>query len=454
MKRMPWTTFLVLILVASMILTGCGAPEPTATPEEVEAPAPEPTATAAPPEPTEEPMAEPVEIEFWTSWAPEGAQGAVLESMLAEFNASQDGVVVTHVYMGTKRDEKIAAGLAANDPPDVAWIARAGENYYEEDLLVSMDRIYEVIDREDFIPGLVEGQAYLGKETAIPFENSNLAVYYNKDMFDEAGVEYPPAEVGAWTWTDFVETAKLFSDPDQGQFGFAPNWAAALLHAMIWEGGSQMLSKDMKTSLICSDPETRAITAKSLQRFHDWVWESKMTTNDAGDMGFASEDMALAISGPWDMPRFLESNPDLNVGVASFPADEDAGLAISYWYQKALVLFKTDEEHEEAALKFVQWFYSPEIHARWCADAGYLPVTQSAMETQIWQDYVAANPYVQVFLDQAPLMRLRPVGLPRGDFNTLIDTARLDEGTPDEAIDAFCQTHQDQLDEFWSQPHR
>ena len=154
------------------------------------------------------------------------------------------------------------------------------------------------------------------------------------------------------------------------------------------------------------------------------------------------------------MPRYLESNPDLNIGVASFPADEDTAEAISYWYQKALVLFKTDEEHEEAALKFVGWFYQPEIHARWCADAGYLPITQSAMETQVWQDYVAENPYVQVFLDQASFMRIRPVGLPRGDFNTMIDTARLNEGTPDEAIDAFCQTHQDQLDEFWAMPHR
>jgi ABC-type glycerol-3-phosphate transport system substrate-binding protein len=452
MRRIQWLNPLVLILVAAVVLIGCQAPAPTATPEPTKAPAP--TATPKPAEPTKAPKAEPVQIEFWTDWAPEGAQGVVLQALLDDFNASQDEVFVTNVFMGGKRKEKITAGVAAGAPPDVAWDASAGENYYEEDLLVPMSRVYEVIDRDDFIPGLVAGQAYLGKEIAIPFENSNLAVYYNKDMLDEKGVEYPPAEVGAWTWSDFVEMAKLFSDPDQGQFGFHPNWSGAMLHSMIWEGGSTMLSSDMKSNLLCSDPKTRDIAIKSLQRLHDFAWESKITANDVGDMGFGSGDMAFAISGPWDMPRYKESSPDLNIGVASFPADEETGLAISYWYQKALLVFRTDEEHEEATLKFLKWFYSPEIHARWCAGAGYLPITKSAVEHDIWQNYVAEQSYVQVFLDQAPLMKRRPVGLPRADWATMIDAARLGEATPAEAVDAYCETAQELLDEFWAQPHR
>jgi ABC-type glycerol-3-phosphate transport system substrate-binding protein len=379
----------------------------------------------------------------------------VLQGLLDEFNASQDEVFVTHSYMGSKRNEKIAAALAAGDPPDVAWIGGAGENYYEEDLLVPMDRIYgEVLDRDDFIPGLIEENRYLGKDISLPYENSNLAVYYNKDMLDEKGVEYPPAEVGAWTWTDFVEMAKLFSDPDQGKYGYDPRWSGSMLHSMIWEGGSEMLSDDLKTNLLCSDAKTRDITIKSLQRLHDFVWEHKITANDLGDVGFGSGDMAFAVTGPWDMPRYKESNPDLNIGVASFPADEDTGLSVSYWYQKALAVFRTNEEQEEATLKFIKWFYSPEIHARWCAEAGYLPITQSAMEHEVWQDYVAEHPYVQVFLDQAPLMKRRPMGLPRGDWGTMTDAVRLQEATPEEAVDAYCQTAQELLDEFWAQPHR
>jgi multiple sugar transport system substrate-binding protein len=455
MRRIQWLIPLVLILLAAMILSGCGSPVPTAVPEQVEAPTPAPTDAPQAVQPTQAPMVEPVEIEFWNDWAPEGAQGLVLQALLDEFNASQDQVLVTSVYVGGQQSEKVAAALASGAPPDVCWISGAGGNYYEEDMLLPMDRVYsEALDRNDFIPGLIETNQYLGKDISIPFENSNLAVYYNKDMLDEKGAEYPPAEVGAWTWSDFVDMAKLFSDPEQGKFGYDPRWAGAMLYSMIWEGGSQMLSPDLKTNLICSDAATRDITIKGLQRLHDFVWVSKITANDVGDMGFGSGDMAFSITGPWDMPRYLESSPDLNIGVAPFPADEDTSAAISYWYQKALAVFKTDAEHEDATLKFLKWFYSPEIQARWCAEAGYLPITQSAAEHKIWKAYAAEHPYVQVFMDQAATMRRRPMDMPQGDFGTMIDSVRLDEATPEEAVDTYCQTAQQILDEFWSQPHR
>lgn len=428
MMKMNRLVSLALIMLVAIIPIGCQAP-----------------ATET----------EPVEIEFWTDWAPEGVQGTVLQTLLDEFNASQDGIVVTNVFMGGQRDERIAAALASEDPPDVAWISSSGGSYYEEGLLLPMDQVYgQAVDRDDIVDGLIDEAAYLGVDTVIPFENSNLAVLYNKDMLDEKGVEYPPAEVGAWTWSDFVEMAQLFSDPDAGEFGYDPSWSTAMLHIMIWEGGSEVFSEDLKTNLVCSDPDTRAITIKSLERFHDFVWESRITTNDVGDMGFGSQDMAFTITGPWAMPRFAETSPDLNIGVASMPADEDTGLSISYWYMKNLAVFRTDEERQNATLEFLEWFYSPEIQARWCAEAGYLPITKSAMEHEIWQDFAAENPYVEVFLDQGPLMKRRPDGLPRGEIGTMMDAARFAEAAPEEAVDTYCETAQQVLDEFWAHPDR
>jgi len=446
MKRTKWLRVLVLIVLVAMILAGCKAP-PTATPKPV-APTKAPEATATP---QPKPKPEPVQMEFWTSWAPDGAAGVVLQKLLDEFNASQDEVFVTHIYMGKKRNEKIAAALAAGDPPDVAWISGNGNQYYEEDLLVPINRVYEVVDRSDFMPGLVENQAWLGEEISIPFENSNLAVYYNKDMLNEKGVEYPPAEVGGWTWTDFVEMAKLFSDADEGKFGYDPSWSNAILRIMIWEGGSKIISDDWRTNLICSDAETRALASKALKRMYGFVWESKITANDVGDMGFASGDMVFGITGPWAMPRYLASNPDLNIGIASIPADEDTGVAVSRSYQKALVVFRTNAEQEEATLKFIKWLYTAEIQARWCAEAGYLPATKSAMEHEIWKKYAAEHPYVQVFLDQGPVTKRSPYSIPQAEMGTLVDAVRLGEATPEEALEAYCETAQEVLDEFWAQ---
>jgi len=434
-RRDRWLSLCILFILVGALLAGClpaGAPAQTQQASEA--------------------ADGPVEIEFWTSWAPDGAQGQVLQQLLDEYNALQDGAVVSHVFMGEQRNEKIAAALASNEPPDIAWIAGAGENYYDAGQLLSMDRVLngEVLDPADFIPGMLENQQYLGQDISIPFENSNLAVYYNTQMLDEQGASAPPAAIDSWTWSDFTALAKQFSDAENGQYGWDPRFGTAMALVMHWSAGGQHFSDDLKTNLICADADQRATMTKVLERLGHMVLDEQITTPDVGDQGFASGDMPLEITGPWALPRYAETNPDLEIGIAALPADEETGQAISYWYQKALALFKTDEAHEQAALDFIKWFYSPEIHARWSVEASYLPITLSASEHPIWQEAVENDPRLQVFMDQAETMKRRPMGVPPGDLGLMVDTVILGEGTPEEAIDVYCQDAQLLLDDFWS----
>lgn len=398
----------------------------------------------------------PVQIEFWTSWAPEGIQGQVLQTLLDEYNEANPDVVVEHIFMGQQRNEKIAAALASGEPPDIAWLANAGEEYYESDLLISMDRVYngEVLDRADLIPTLVQNQQYLGEDISIPFENSNLAVYYNKGMLDEAGVDYPPAEVNSWTWSDFIALAQQFSDPEAGEYAWDASFNLALIMVMHWSAGGDLFSEDLRTNLVCSDPDQQAIMHDVLTRMQSMVLEDRITTPDLGDQGFGTGDMLFEITGPWALPRYADTNPDMEIGIAAMPADEETGQAISYWYQKALALFKTDAAREAATLDFISWFYSPDIHARWSAEAAYLPITLSATEHPIWQEAVEADPRLEVFMEQAETMQRRPFGLPPGSVATMADTVILNEGTPQEAIDAYCQDAQLLVDEFWARRDR
>lgn len=398
----------------------------------------------------------PVQIEFWTSWAPDGAQGQVLQTLLNEYNAANPNVTVEHIFMGEQRNEKIAAALAANEPPDIAWLSNAGEEYFEADLLIPIERVYnsDVLNRDDLIPSLLENQQYLGQDISIPFENSNLAVYYNKGMLDERGIDYPPAEVNSWTWSDFSELAQQFSDPDAGEFAWDADFGLATVMVMYWSAGGQFFSDDLRTNLICTDQEHQAIMHKVLERMENMVVNERITTPDLGDQGFGSGNMLLEITGPWALPRYAETNPNLDIGIAALPADEETGIAISYWYQKALALFKTDPAREAATLDFIKWFYSPEIHARWSAEAGYLPITLSAQEHPIWQAAVAEDERLQVFMDQSETMQRRPFGLPPGDVGTMSDTVILGQGTPQQAIDNYCQDAQLLVDEFWARRSR
>jgi ABC-type glycerol-3-phosphate transport system substrate-binding protein len=397
-----------------------------------------------------------VKIQFFNDWAPEGAQGKVLQKLADEFNAENQGKIeVTLIYTGGKRNEKIAAALAAGVPPDIAWISGSGEKYYDAEQLLDMSRVYDgdIIDRKDVLPGLLENMAYIGEDITIPFENSSLAVYYNKKMLDEKGIPYPSAKQGKYTWDQFIADAKAFSDPEKGKYGWDPRLNTAVLNAMFWEAGGEYFSEDFKTNILAKDPKMQAAMIKALNRFHEMVWVEKITSNDVGDQGFNNGDMPFEITGPWSMPRYLKPQGNFNpgeIGIAPMPADDDTGVSISRWYQKALALFRTTPEKEWGALQFIKWFYSAPIHARWCVEAGYLPVTKSALKDSTWKAHEKANPWVMVFIDQVPTMRRNPSGIPSGGVSKMRDTVRYNEGTPEEALKVYQKDAQDILDEFWS----
>ncbi len=396
-----------------------------------------------------------LKVEFWNSWSPDGVQGSVLQSLMNEFNEQYEGeIFVMPIFMGEKRNEKIAAALAAGDPPDIAWISNFGENYYEAGQLLDMERVYEHIDRDDLIDNLVEAQTYLGEDISLPFENSNLGLLYDRRKLQEAGISEPSPAMGkSWTWSEFIEAAKQFSDPSSGKFGWEPRLNTAMLSSIFWEKGGEYLSKDMKTNLIVSDTAMREKMVDALYVIHRMLWEDRITSNDVGDQGFGTMDMVFEITGPWDIARNLEPNGLYSVdrlGVAPMPADDETGVTITRWYQKSLAVFKTNPSQEHASLTFLEWFYSPEVHARWCAEAGYLPVTKSAQKQKVWTDMVRAVPQVQVFIDQAETMRIRHKGIPYGDLGTMLDTVRFQKGTPEEAVEQYVQDAQIVLDDFWA----
>ncbi len=398
-----------------------------------------------------------VEIKFWHSWAPEGPQGQVLQGLMDEFNAAHAGEIsISGVFMGQKRNEKIAATLAAGEPPDVAWVSDSGENYYEAGQLLPMSEVYDagIVDPDDIFPGLIDNLAYIGINTVLPFENSNIALFYNKKMLADQGVAFPAPDIGDYTWSDFVRDAKKFSDPANNKYGWEPLFRKATLTAVFWSKGGKLLSDDFKTNLLVSDPQMQKLMIESLYQIYRTVWVDRITANNIGDQGFHNNDMPFNITGPWNMPRFTKPAGHFDpgaIGVAPFPADDKIRKTVSYWYAKALALFETDERRQEATLQFIKWFYSPEIQARWGAGAGYLPITISGTRHPVWLEHQKENPWTEVFLEQAYSMRRTYNGLPDGGIAPeLLDPVRFNKMTPEEALAAYNKDAQLLLDEFWS----
>lgn len=145
----------------------------------------------------------------------------------------------------------LEAATTGGEMPDVFWMHSdqiATYAQYDDILLNLSDKIEksDKIDLANYPESIVNiYQNDKGDQLAIPKDIDTCAVWYNKTMFDEAGVEYPSAD---WTWDDFREIAKKLTNPEKNQYGTAitPGAYQESWYSTIYAYGGEVLSEDKK----------------------------------------------------------------------------------------------------------------------------------------------------------------------------------------------------------------
>ena len=152
----------------------------------------------------------------------------------------------------------------------------------------------------------------------------NLALVYNKKLFDAAGVAYPTAN---WTWDDFRSAAKKLTDAGKKQYGWAyvadgsedTTWRWL---AMLWQAGGELLSPDGTKTAFDSPAGLKAT-----QLLHDMAVTDKSVYLDQGNGNylnlFNSGKIAMLWTGPWDLSSI---NPDVSYGTQILPAAHECPL--------------------------------------------------------------------------------------------------------------------------------
>jgi multiple sugar transport system substrate-binding protein len=353
---------------------------------------------------------EPVEISFWHGQTQGVAD--LLQEMIEEFNATHDDVVVSKDTGGVNSDrmlQKVTAGLQAGNYPDIAYI-------YGSDLanLARSDELLDLTDRvEDgelnwdaFFPAAQEATTVDERVRAVPAFLDNLAVVYNKKIFDDAGVPYPTDD---WTWEDFISTAAELNDPAKGIAGFA--WPGTgdedttwRIWPMIWQQGGEILAED-GSSVAFDGPEGEAALELLAQAVAD---ESVYIDSSAGSERmqqlFTSGKMAMNIAGPYALPEYVDGGVDY--GVVSMPSF--GGEHTTIGGPDTWAVFDNGEEQSAAAVEFLEWFNQPEQQLRWIAESGSLPLTSDVQELKGYPAYEKSIPGLDKYVANSELARVRP----------------------------------------------
>lgn len=350
-----------------------------------------------------------ITVTFWHGLE-SGVNNEVLEAKIAEFERRNPKITIDAQVYGAadQLGPKLDAAVAGGTPPDLLWWAPAFfPKYAEAGVLRELDDLMaeDPTFRKDDVYGFLwELGSFRGRIYASPFSVNNLAVYYNKGLFREAGIVELPR-----TWDELREAARRLTRP--GVYGFevpigTSEWTVWTWQCFLWQAGGEILS-----------PEGRAAFGseagvKALAFWRALIDDGSATFSET-DAGYKTDSFlagrtAMMINGPWNYP-LLGSQSAVEFGAFPLPRGERAATNSG---GESLFLFRSEPETERAAFAFMKFVMSPDFQVDWAMRSGYLPVSVSAMESARYRAFLAENPFLAVFAKQMPDGRVRP-SIPR-----------------------------------------
>ena len=326
------------------------------------------------------------EVVIWDYFETD-AQKEMMQSLIDGFNASQDEYEASHVYVPFADYEKqLTLGIASGELPDLVILDGCSMASFIQ-LGLFGDISDADINWDEYMEGPMESTMLDGKHYGIPFATNCTALFYNKDMFDEAGLDYPDENT---TWDEFHEMAKALTKDGVSGFGnAATNTDEGTFQCLQWiytAGGSY------------TDIESGVDAYTLMQEMIEdgsWTKECVNWTQSDVNNNFMAGNLAMQQNGPWQIPGIEANAPDLNYGVTVLPKkDADSDQATSILGGENMgVVNKDDTSGAEAFLKY---YDQTDVMVDAMKQYGsYPPKTEAANDTY-WTD----DPIQKAFLTQ------------------------------------------------------
>jgi multiple sugar transport system substrate-binding protein len=374
---------LFVLVIASVLLASCGGAK-TAVPQAKS------------------------EVTFMMWGAPE--EQAVWQAVVDDFHAANPNVTVkVEVSDWDSYWTKLNTLIAGGTPPDVFAM--------DAPLYLDWQSRGALLDLQPYIdatPGFLDGvypqtlSAYkVGNDYyGLPRDFNTIVLFYNKDMFDAAGVAYPTAD---WTYDDLLKTAKTLTKDTNGdgkidQFGlWTDTWDMELLWSeAIWAYGGEIINSDHTKTLI-GEGGARDAWAYIDSLYKEGVMPKPATAGEYGSDLFQSGNAAMTTIGHWAVPGYVQAG--IKFGVSPMPTGP-AGRATSV--NSAGFVMSKDSKNPDAAFSFIKFALSAAGQKR-LAELGFaIPVLKSVAESDAYLKQ-PGDLDQKVFLDSLAFAHMKPV---------------------------------------------
>lgn len=305
----------------------------------------------------------------FTYWGSPQEKSAI-EAMITDFNGTHPNIHVRGQYISnTGYDEKISTMVASGTPPDVAYMnAGLAFAFAKEGALLDLSEFFAI-----HAGNKLESTFYRYNKTIFGASIGEITLmYYRKDLFDEAGLAYPPSRAqDAWSWEQFVEVAQKLTKDQNGNDALSPDFDPNRIDTygvsvnttingylpLIMSNGGRFASED-GTKLLLNSPEA----VEALQKMQNLIYKyhvapspTQVESLPSSDILMQTGKVAMDINGHWKVLDYSQLQ-NLDWGMAVLPRLKEPATMLQ---ASARVVFAATD-HPEEALEFFQFHTNPE----------------------------------------------------------------------------------------------
>jgi len=282
-------------------------------------------------------------------------EAAELQGLIDEINASQSEYQIVHEPIPSDYYTQLQTQIAGGTGADLYWVDQNNMALASEGIFYPVSQCDAVVNAEpqtagdlsDYYPGILAVNQSEGEVYGLPWIAQPVVVYYNRGLFDAAGLDYP-AE--GWTWDDFMANARALTQDTDGdgqtdQWGFTNNgWPPPYI--FVWQAGGELISSDFTTAPIDSPEFVEGFEFYLNTAYNPELSPGRETISEQGfgEM-FKAGQIGMFMGGAADD---LDRVEGLDVGVIHVPAHPETGSITTFAWNASTVINANTQHPEQA----------------------------------------------------------------------------------------------------------
>ncbi|MFC3746408.1 ABC transporter substrate-binding protein [Paenibacillus sp. GCM10012306] len=339
------------------------------------------------------------ELTFWGDWGGEGQKQ--FETMVDAFNKSQDKIHVKYVLQQDMITKFLTAATNGGSPDILFWDRWRTSLYAPKNVLHPVDEYLarDGISKDDFYSESLKELTNDGKLYGLPLTVDARALFYNKKLLAEAGLQ-PPT-----TWDELEAAATKLTKwkGDKLEVAGFSMGDLGLFNMYLQQAGGQMLTEEGKTNFN-NDKGKKVLEFWDRLMNKDKVYKVGFELGlGEGQDAFVTGKVAMLYSGPWMLSTYNKYGKDLEYGIVPPPAgpNGDKGSVMGGF---GLVIPEGSKHHDEA-WEFIKWWTANKDNALlWAKTSLNLPGYKPSLEDPFFKD----DPQWKPFMETLEFAKIRP----------------------------------------------